>query len=506
MGPVSRGTRPSRCRLQRVVINLAGAPIAHWPWTSGYKRKILESRLATGRTIATAIAELDQRPAWVNASGIGYYGDRGDEVLDEGSTNGAGFLAEVVRQWEASTEPARSAGARVCMIRTAVVLDSDGGALKLMKLPFQLGIGGRIGDGRQWFPTVSLTDYLAAVTRMATDASLEGPFNMTAPGACDQCRLHRGARASARPADLHAACRASRSEPSPAKCPVRCWAVSGPPRAASMRSASSSPIPPSRRSSPQRSGSQQHVAQRSLTDRLDAPAPVGAAQPQGVTGRPVARQSSHHIVASAHLDRRQPIHHRQLDPISSVVPRPDDPIEAHLGSIDRDASTQVRPQGLPITLENGAAGQEDLIELIGSSVLPGKRSSAAELPSGCSPSRSRQVRVTWPAAYQAGRRWTPGVPPQSSSPRHHRARRSLRAPTRPRRCDVPTAPGRSGRESRDVSRWVSYPWTPLSPKSADSSATHPQARQQASVLGTIQLSSRDESMTAPIESRKEVSR
>lgn len=172
---------PAAVASSDAVINLAGAPIAHWPWTSGYKRKILESRLATGRTIATAIADLDQRPAWVNASGIGYYGDRGDEVLDEGSTNGAGFLAEVVRQWEASTEPARSAGARVCMIRTAVVLDSDGGALKLMKLPFQLGIGGRIGDGRQWFPTVSLTDYLAAVTRMATDASLDGPFNVTGP-------------------------------------------------------------------------------------------------------------------------------------------------------------------------------------------------------------------------------------------------------------------------------------------------------------------------------------
>lgn len=164
-----------------VVINLAGAPIAHWPWTASYKRTILESRLVTGRTIAAAISEVDRRPAWVNASGIGYYGDRGDEVLDEGSTNGSGFLAEVVRQWEAVTGQARTAGARVCMIRTAVVLDSDGGALKLMKLPFQLGVGGPLGDGRQWFPTISLPDYLSAVTRLASDESLEGPFNVTAP-------------------------------------------------------------------------------------------------------------------------------------------------------------------------------------------------------------------------------------------------------------------------------------------------------------------------------------
>jgi uncharacterized protein (TIGR01777 family) len=164
-----------------VVINLAGAPIAHWPWTSGYKKKILQSRLQTGGTIAAAIAEVENRPAWVNASGIDYYGDRGDEALDEGSTNGSSFLAEVVRQWEGVTQPARDAGARVCMIRTSAVLDKDGGALKLMKLPFQVGVGGKFGDGRQWFPTVSLPDYQSAVTRLATDENLEGPFNVIAP-------------------------------------------------------------------------------------------------------------------------------------------------------------------------------------------------------------------------------------------------------------------------------------------------------------------------------------
>ena len=182
-----------------VIINLAGAPIARWPWTSGYKDKILQSRLATGNTIAAAIAEVDDRPAWINASGIGYYGDRGDELLDEGSTNGSGFLAEVVRQWEATTQPARDAGARVCMIRTSVVLDSDGGALKLMKLPFKFGVGGRLGDGRQWFPTVSLSDYRAAVTRLASDDNLEGPYNIVAPVAATNAefteamghRLHR---------------------------------------------------------------------------------------------------------------------------------------------------------------------------------------------------------------------------------------------------------------------------------------------------------------------------
>jgi len=164
-----------------VVVNLAGAPIAHWPWTPSYKERLRTSRVATTTTIATAIAEVDKPPALVNASGVGYYGDRGDEVLDESSTNGNTFLAGVCRDWEAATAPATEAGARVCVIRTSPVLDSRGGALKPMRIAFGLGLGARFGDGRQWFPTIALADYLAAVTRIVTDETLSGAFNLCGP-------------------------------------------------------------------------------------------------------------------------------------------------------------------------------------------------------------------------------------------------------------------------------------------------------------------------------------
>lgn len=164
-----------------VVVNLAGVPIARWPWTASYKHRILESRLATTRTIADTIAVVNSAPALVNASGIGYYGDRGDEELDEDSPRGQGFLCDVTDQWEAATAAAEESGSRVAIIRTSVVLDASGGALKVMKLPFLAGVGGKFGSGRQWFPTISLHDYLAAVTRLATDDTLHGPFNVVAP-------------------------------------------------------------------------------------------------------------------------------------------------------------------------------------------------------------------------------------------------------------------------------------------------------------------------------------
>ena len=163
------------------VINLAGAAIGRWPWTSSYKQQILDSRLSTTGTIARTIASLTDKPALVNASGAGYYGDRGDERLTEDSGSGATFLAAVARQWEAATEPARDAGARVAIVRTAGVLGRGGGALKYMQIPFQLGVGGRLGDGDQWFATISLTDYVRVVTMLATDPSTEGPYNAVAP-------------------------------------------------------------------------------------------------------------------------------------------------------------------------------------------------------------------------------------------------------------------------------------------------------------------------------------
>ncbi len=165
-----------------VIINLGGAPIAHWPWTESYKRQILDSRVATTATIANTIASVEERPALINASGINYYGsDDRAQPATEDSLPGSGFLAEVSRRWEAATEPAARAGARVVKIRTSVVLDQSGGALKTMLLPFKLGLGGRFGDGRQWFPTISLPDYVAAVDRLSIDQELNGAFNLVAP-------------------------------------------------------------------------------------------------------------------------------------------------------------------------------------------------------------------------------------------------------------------------------------------------------------------------------------
>ncbi len=163
------------------VVNLAGAPLAHWPWTASYKETILKSRLETTGTIARTIAGLDHPPALVNAGGINYYGDRGDELLDEESAPGRGYLAEVSRQWDEAPQVAADAGARVVRLRTAVVLHRSGGSLKPILLPFRLGAGGRLGDGRQFFPTISLVDYVAAVSRLVVDSTLEGPFNLVAP-------------------------------------------------------------------------------------------------------------------------------------------------------------------------------------------------------------------------------------------------------------------------------------------------------------------------------------
>lgn len=188
-GPSQRQWDPYAGRLEPqviasadAVVNLSGVPVARVPWTEAYKQKVMESRLATTSLLADTIATLGGETALVNASGINYYGaDRGDERLDEDSSAGTGFLAEMAKQWEAATAPASDSGARVAQLRTAVVLDRAGGSLPLMMMPFRLGLGGRIGDGTQWFPTVSLADYVDAVTLVLTDESLQGPYNLTAP-------------------------------------------------------------------------------------------------------------------------------------------------------------------------------------------------------------------------------------------------------------------------------------------------------------------------------------
>jgi uncharacterized protein len=164
------------------VANLAGAPVAHFPWTDSYKRTFIDSRVATTRTLAEAVARAPQKPALLAQNGIAGYGDRGDALLPEGAdTDAPTFLGRVTREWQAATAPAVEAGARVVVMRTSVVLDKRGGALKALVLLFKAGLGGPIGNGEQYFPTISASDWVRAATFVATNADCEGAYNLTAP-------------------------------------------------------------------------------------------------------------------------------------------------------------------------------------------------------------------------------------------------------------------------------------------------------------------------------------
>ncbi len=165
-----------------VVANLAGAPIAHWPWTSSYKKTLHDSRVLTTRTLAEAIAASPNKPVFLAQNGIAGYGDRGDEVLtEESSTPGDTTLGRITLEWQGATEPAAEAGARVCVLRTSVVLHKSGSVLKPLIPLFRAGLGGPLGDGQQYFSTISLNDWLRAVTFLATDDSCQGVYNVTGP-------------------------------------------------------------------------------------------------------------------------------------------------------------------------------------------------------------------------------------------------------------------------------------------------------------------------------------
>jgi len=163
------------------VVHLAGESLFALRWSEAKKRAIRESRVAGTRLLAETLARLERPPrVLVSASAIGIYGDRGDETLDEESAPGEGFLAEVCRAWEEAADPARAAGIRVATLRLGVVLSAQGGALATMLPPFRLGLGGRLGEGRQWFPWVALEDVVGAAHH-AIHGTLEGPVNVTSP-------------------------------------------------------------------------------------------------------------------------------------------------------------------------------------------------------------------------------------------------------------------------------------------------------------------------------------
>jgi hypothetical protein len=163
------------------VIHLAGESI-FGRWTDAKKAKIRNSRVAGTINLARALAGAEEKPRiFLSGSAIGFYGDRGGELLREESEPGTGFLAQVVEEWEEATMPAVQADIRTVHLRTGVVLSAKGGALKAMLTPFKFGVGGRIGDGAQWMSWIHVQDMVGAIHHILKSDLLQGPVNMVAP-------------------------------------------------------------------------------------------------------------------------------------------------------------------------------------------------------------------------------------------------------------------------------------------------------------------------------------
>jgi uncharacterized protein (TIGR01777 family) len=163
------------------VIHLAGESI-FGRWGEAKKAKIMNSRVDGTLNLSQALAHAEEKPkVFISGSAVGYYGNRGDELLREESAPGAGFLAQVVEKWEEATMPAVQADIRTAHIRTGVVLSAKGGALRTMLTPFRLGLGGRIGNGRQWMSWIHVQDMVGAIHHILKNDLLQGPVNMVAP-------------------------------------------------------------------------------------------------------------------------------------------------------------------------------------------------------------------------------------------------------------------------------------------------------------------------------------
>ena len=164
------------------IIHLAGAGIADRRWTSARKRELRASRTKPTALLARTIASLREPPrVLISMSAVGIYGDAGDSVLTEDTPSGTDFLSELGREWEAAADPARAAGIRVVHPRMGIVLSPGGGALSKLLLPFRLGVGGRLGSGRQWMSWIAIDDALAGLRHCLADERLSGPVNLTAP-------------------------------------------------------------------------------------------------------------------------------------------------------------------------------------------------------------------------------------------------------------------------------------------------------------------------------------
>lgn len=183
--PASGRLDPSALEGVDVVVNVAGSPTIGNPHSKKWARALRESRVSTTATLAEAIASRSDaatRPAYLAQNALAWYGDHGTEVVtEESDSRGESFMTTVCRDWQAAAAPAVEAGARVCLMRTVPVLDRSAPPLKQLRLLYQLGLGARLASGRQFFPVVSLRDWVAAAVHLAHDESVSGPVNVCAP-------------------------------------------------------------------------------------------------------------------------------------------------------------------------------------------------------------------------------------------------------------------------------------------------------------------------------------
>jgi uncharacterized protein (TIGR01777 family) len=172
----------SRLEGMDAVVHLAGESIAEGRWNEAKKQRIRDSRVKGTKVLSDALGNLKQPPkTLVSASAVGYYGDRGDLILTEGTAPGSDFLSGVCTEWERACDSAAEKGIRVVNIRIGVVLSADGGALAKMLTPFRMGVGGRVGSGRQWMSWIALDDVVGGIKFVINHESLSGPVNFVAP-------------------------------------------------------------------------------------------------------------------------------------------------------------------------------------------------------------------------------------------------------------------------------------------------------------------------------------
>jgi uncharacterized protein (TIGR01777 family) len=187
-----------------VVVNLAGSPTIGNPHSKRWARNLRESRVTTTSTLAEAIAASARKPAYLAGNAVAIYGDHGDaEVTEAGDSRGHTLMTEVTRVWEAAAQPASEAGARVCVLRTSPVMDREAEPLNLLRRLYRLGLGGKIGRGDQYFPMISLRDWLAGVVHLAEHPDASGAFNLCCPHTPTNAEFTKAlARALGRPAFL----------------------------------------------------------------------------------------------------------------------------------------------------------------------------------------------------------------------------------------------------------------------------------------------------------------